>query len=188
MSKNNFGRLYTELVDPALWLVTSAHGGDRGGLIATFVSNASLAPDEPRVIVGIAKHHFTWGIIERSRAFCLHLIDQTRIEWVRRFGLSSGHEGDKFVGLTPATGSNGAPVFADVVLWSECKVEAAFETGDRSLFLGRVTDCGQGGGGRPVRMAEMLKSLSEKDRQENERRMTRDIAIDAAAIRQWRRT
>src|SRR5215207_4278723 len=162
MSKNDFGRLYTELVDPPLWLVTSAHGGDRGGLIATFVSNAALAPDEPPLILAIAKHHFTWGIIERSRAFSLHLIDQTRIEWVRRFGLSSGHQEDKFIGLTPATGSNGAPVFADVVLWSECTVEAAFETGDRSLFLGRVTDCGQGGGGRLLTMSEMLKSLTDR--------------------------
>jgi flavin reductase (DIM6/NTAB) family NADH-FMN oxidoreductase RutF len=186
MNKTDFGRFYTEVFDPALWLVTSAHEGNRGGLIATFVSNASLAPDEPRVIVGIAKHHFTWKLIERSRALCLHLVDLTRIEWVRRFGLSSGHDGDKFAGLTPATGSNGAPVFAGAVFWAECNVEAAFDTGDRSLFLGRVTDCGRGDDGPPVTMSEWLASLNERERQENEKRWARDVAIDAAAIREWR--
>ena len=187
MSKNDFGRLFTGLVDPVLWLATSAHGGNRGGLIATFVTNASLAPEEPRVVIGIAKHHFTWELVDRSRAFCLHLVDQTRNQWVRRFGLASGREQDKFAGLDPSSGVNGCPLFTDTIFWAECAVEAAFDTGDRTLFLGQVTNCGKGSDGLPLKMSEMLKSLTDQDRKENEQRLTRDIAIDAGAIREWRR-
>jgi flavin reductase (DIM6/NTAB) family NADH-FMN oxidoreductase RutF len=187
MGDADFGRLYTELVDPALWLVTSAHGGDHGGLIATFVTNASLAPEEPRVVIGIAKHHFTWELIDRSKSFSLHLVDQTRVEWVRRFGLTSGRDSDKFVGLNPKTAANGCPLFTDAIFWSECNVEASFDIGDRTLFLGRVTNCGKGSNGRSLRMSEMLKSLTDQDRKENEQRLARDIAIDLAAIREWRR-
>jgi flavin reductase (DIM6/NTAB) family NADH-FMN oxidoreductase RutF len=186
MSATAFGELFTELVDPALWLVTAAHGRDRSGLVATFVANASLVPDEPRVAVGIAKHHFTWGLIDRARAFALHLVDRARPEWVRRFGLRSGREADRFAGLAPDDGATGAPLLTDAVLWSECIVEAALDTGDRSVFLGRVTRCGRGRPGRPLTMSAMSKTLGASDRRELAGRLARDIAADAAAIREWR--
>lgn len=185
MSEADFGQLYTQLIDPALWLVTSAHHGVRGGLIATYVANGSLVPHEPRVIVGIAKHHFTWRLIDGSRAFSLHLVDHARLEWVRRFGLQSGHKEDKFAGLIPETGVTGTPVFADAVLWSECAVEAALDTGDRTVFLGRVTRYGQGGAGRPLTMSAVLSALDDSDRRLLAENLQQDIATDAAAIRAW---
>ncbi len=185
-SVTTFGELFTELVDPPLWLVTAAHGGDRGGLIATFVANASVVPDEPRVAIGIAKHHFTWGLIDRAGAFGLHLVDLARADWVRRFGLRSGREADKFCGLAPEAGATSAPLLADAVLWAECVVEAALDTGDRSLFLGRVTRCGRGRPGRPLTMSAMSNGLEDADRRELADRLARDVAADAAAIREWR--
>src|SRR5262249_8712472 len=44
-------------VDRALWLVTARAGARRGGLIATFVCDASLVGDLPRALVGLARHH-----------------------------------------------------------------------------------------------------------------------------------
>ncbi len=49
--------------DRELWLLTAAAGGRRGGLIATFVSQASIVPDLPRVVVGLAKQHHTWQLV-----------------------------------------------------------------------------------------------------------------------------
>jgi flavin reductase (DIM6/NTAB) family NADH-FMN oxidoreductase RutF len=188
MSQIAFGQLFTELVDPVIWLVTSAHVGDRGGLVATFVANASLVPDEPRVAIGIAKQHFTWRLIDRSRAFALHLVDQTRVDWVRRFGLQSGREVDKFVGLNPAVGGTGVPLLTGAVLWSECLVEAALDTGDRSIFLGRAVRCGQGETGRPLTVSALSGALDESDRRRMQELLDRDLGIDAAAIRAWRTT
>jgi hypothetical protein len=51
--------------DRELWLLTAAARGRRGGLIATFVSQASIVPDLPRVLVGLAKQHY-W----RRRSAC----------------------------------------------------------------------------------------------------------------------
>src|SRR6516225_194631 len=85
--------------DRELWLLTAAAGGRRGGLIATFVSQASIVPDLPRVVVGIAKQHHTWGLIEASGAFALHLLSADELDWVWRFGLQSGRDSDKLDGL-----------------------------------------------------------------------------------------
>jgi flavin reductase (DIM6/NTAB) family NADH-FMN oxidoreductase RutF len=186
MSDASFGELLTRAVDPALWLVTAAHAGARGGLIATFVTNASLVPDEPRVALGVAKHHFTWRLVDGSGAFALHLVDQTRVEWVRRFGLRSGHEADKFAGLAADVGETGSPVFTDAALWSEAVVEAALDTGDRTFFLARVVRFGRGRDGRPLTTSRLAGSLGEADRRELSERLERDVALDAAAIRAWR--
>src|SRR5579859_7129493 len=86
-------------LDREIWLLTSQADGRRGGLIATFVNQASIVPDMPRVLVGLAKHHYTWELVQASSVFALHLLGERHLEWVWRFGLSSARQGDKFAGL-----------------------------------------------------------------------------------------
>src|SRR5436190_14102635 len=91
-------------VDRQLWLVTAAAGGRRGGLIATFVSEASIVPDLPRVLVGLARQHHTWELVEAGGAFALHLLSAEQLDLVYRFGLTSGRGADKLAGLPWHTG------------------------------------------------------------------------------------
>ncbi len=186
MSTASFGELLAGQLDPALWLVTAANGSARGGLVATFVYPASLVPEEPRMVVGIAKHHFTWRLIDGSGAFALQLVGAAHADRASRFGLRSGHETDKFADLTPSDGVTGSPVFADSILWAEAVVEATLDTGDRSLFLGRVVRFGRGADGRPLTASQWMATLDEADRRELATRLKQDIATDAAAIRAWR--
>jgi flavin reductase (DIM6/NTAB) family NADH-FMN oxidoreductase RutF len=83
-------------LDRELWLVTAQADGRKGALIATFVSQASLTPELPRVVIGIAKQHHTWSLIEASQSFALHLLGQDNFAWVPHFGLQSGRNTDKF--------------------------------------------------------------------------------------------
>src|SRR5437763_15073353 len=111
------------LIDREICLVTAEHEERRGGLIATFVSQASIVPEAPRMLVGIAKQHHTWGLIEASLAFTLHLLDESHLDWVWRFGLQSGH--DKFIDMPEL----------NAVAWLKCRVETALDTGDRTIYL-----------------------------------------------------
>src|SRR3954452_13625481 len=90
-------------LDPPVWLLTAKAQGRRGGLIATFVNQASITPDLPRVVVGLARQHFTWGLVEQSRCFSLQLLGEGHLDWVWRFGLQSGRDTDKFLGLEVET-------------------------------------------------------------------------------------
>src|SRR5436309_14934731 len=125
-------------VDRQLWLVTAAAGACRGGLIATFVSEASIVPDLPRVVVGLARHHHTWELVEASGAFALHLLGEEQLPWVWQFGLQSGRDADKLAGLAVRSGSTGSPLLSDALRWLDCRVEARRETGDRTLYLAEV--------------------------------------------------
>src|SRR5438132_18510 len=96
-------------LDRELWLVTAQAGPRRGGLIATFVCQASIVPDLPRMLLGVAKTHHTWELIEASEAFALHLLGEDQLDLVWRFGLDSGRGHDKLAGLECRKGATGSP-------------------------------------------------------------------------------
>jgi flavin reductase (DIM6/NTAB) family NADH-FMN oxidoreductase RutF len=180
------GELLTPLLDPVLWLVTAQFGENTGGLIATFVQQASLVPTVPRMLIAIAKHHHTWDLIARSRSFSLHLIREAQIEWVDRFGLHSGRTSDKFAGLQTRTGVTGSPILEGAVLCIECRVETSMDTGDRTVYLGEVVSFERGVDGPPLRLKRTLELLTEQQRSELRRRTVNDIELDKAAIHAWR--
>ena len=126
-------RVYAQL-DPPLWLVTAAHGERRGGFIATTVAQASIVSDMPRQLITVNKRHHTHGLIESSGAFAMHLIDETQLDLVWRFGLQSGRDVDKFAGLPFHTGTTGSPLLPEALeRWS---VEKAQEGWDLFIVAG----------------------------------------------------
>lgn len=177
---NVFARL-----DPAIWLVTSASESRRGGLIATFVNEASIVLSMPRVVIGLAKQHNTWELIQASRTFGLHLLDEDHVDWVLRFGLNSGREGDKLAGLRLESRA-GPPLLADAVAWLSCRVETSLDTGDRTIFLGEVLD-GRVLSSVPILTMERFLELAPPEKLKALKdSLVRDAAVDAAAIAAWR--
>ena len=78
------------LVSREIWIVTSAAGPRAGGLVATWVSQASIDRERPTAMIGIAPNHFTAELIDASGAFALHLIKAAQVELAWNFALGSG--------------------------------------------------------------------------------------------------
>src|SRR4051812_24541952 len=116
-------------LDREVWLVTSHAGGRRGGLIATYVQQAGIASDTPRLLVSLGQLHHTRELVEASGVMALHLLSEDNLEHVWRFGLRSGRDADKFEGLETRDGTTGCPLLPDTVGWMECRVETSFDTG-----------------------------------------------------------
>lgn len=173
-------------VDPVLWVVTAAAGARRGGLVATFVSEASIVPESPRVVVGLARQHHTWDLVEASGAFALHLVGADRIDWIWRFGVGSGRARDKLEGLDTHGGVTGAPVLPEALGWLDCRVEARLDAGDRTVYLGAVEAGELRHPGEPLTVARMLALASAEQREALDRDLARDMAIDREAIARWR--
>ena len=173
-------------LDRELWLVTAQAGGRRGGLIATFVSEASIVPDLPRVLVGLARQHHTWGLVEASGAFALHLLGEDRLDWVWRFGLHSGRSADKFDGLEARAATTGSPVLGGAAGWLDCRVEARLDTGDRTIYLAEVVQSEMAHFTQPLTLKRLMQ-LAPADRlRELKHQRALDAEADAAAIRAWR--
>jgi flavin reductase (DIM6/NTAB) family NADH-FMN oxidoreductase RutF len=173
-------------LDREVWLVTARAGGRRGGLIATFVSQASLPPDLPRVAVGIAKQHHTWGLIEQSARFALHLLREANLELVWRFGLRTGRDGDKFDGLAFSDSEGGCPLLAETAGWLDCRVEASLDTGDRTLFVAEVTQGLVTNFAPPLTAKRLMELAPSPMLAEMQRLRHHDSHRDAEAILAWR--
>jgi flavin reductase (DIM6/NTAB) family NADH-FMN oxidoreductase RutF len=173
-------------LDREVWLVTAQVGPRRGGLIATFVSPASIVPDLPRVLVALAKQHYTWELVEASGAFALHMLGEQHLELVWRFGLKSGRDLDKLEGLRVCYEATGSPLLLDVIGSLDCRVEARLDGGDRTVYLaevvrGRVADFAQ-----PLTVKRVLELAPPHLLAELKRQRHHDSYCDAEAIRAWR--
>jgi flavin reductase (DIM6/NTAB) family NADH-FMN oxidoreductase RutF len=185
MDVTQISRIYARL-DPPLWLVTAADGDRRGGIIATTVAQASIVGAIPRQLITVNKRHNTHALIEASGAFAMHLIDETQLDLVWRFGLQSGRDVDKFAGLAFRTGATGSPLLPEALAWFDCRVEARMDSGDRTIYLAAVVD------GRLERTDPPLTNrrffdLAPPDKQKiMDEQYERDARLDAIAIQQWR--
>jgi flavin reductase (DIM6/NTAB) family NADH-FMN oxidoreductase RutF len=173
-------------VDRELWLVTAQAGGRRGGLIATFVNQASIVPELPRVVVGLAKQHQTWELVEASGAFALHLIGEQHLDWVWRFGLESGRDADKFQGVPVRAEATGSPLLEDAIGWLDCRVEASLDSGDRTLYLAEVVQSRVTHFGPPLTLRRLFEVAPPDRLAELKRQLHTDSYADADAIQAWR--
>lgn len=180
------------LIDREVWVITGANADRRGGLVATWVSTASIDPARPVLLIALAPNHFTAELVQESRAFAAHLLrcDQALVAW--NFARQSGRSGNKLAGLECSSGVTGAPILADCLASFECRVFARFDAGDRLFFWGDVVD-GQSSeladaGQTALREQTFIQALTAEQRQV----LAADRAADARQNRplhdQWRST
>ena len=178
-------KVYDQL-DPPVWLVTAAHGSSRGGMIATTVTQASIVESKPRQLITMNKRHNTHALIEASGTFAMHLIDESQLDLVWRFGLQSGRDIDKLSGVQFQEGETGSPLLTQALAWLECRVEARLDSGDRTIYLAAVV------AGKLLRSDAPLTNrrlfeLAPLDKQQIMREQyDEDARLDALAIEQWR--
>jgi len=178
-------RVY-DLTDPPLWLVTASHEGQRGGFVATFVVRASIVAALPRMLIGIAKQHHTWRLIEGSGRFALHLLYTDQLDLVWHFGLQSGNEHDKFGHLPASRTPGGNPLIAQALAWLDCRVEERMDGGDRTVYLAAVEHGAANGSARPLTASQLYANAPADRRQLLDALYGRDAEIDGAAILAWR--
>jgi flavin reductase (DIM6/NTAB) family NADH-FMN oxidoreductase RutF len=121
-----------------LVVVTAAAGERRSGQVAVSVHGASILPQHPRLTVGLWKTNFTHDLVRESGTFAVHLLRDDQEAVVYHFGLQSGRDVDKFATIAHTTGAGGAPLLNDCLGVFECRVAAALDAADHTIFLGDV--------------------------------------------------
>jgi flavin reductase (DIM6/NTAB) family NADH-FMN oxidoreductase RutF len=169
-----------------IWLLTAADGSRRGGLIASFVCPASIVPALPRVIVGIARQHHTWELIEAGGTFALHLLGEDQLDLVWRFALVSGRTEDKLRELATRPGITGSPIVDGTLGWLDCRVETKLDTGDRTIYLAEVVEAQASAGGTPLTTPRVLALAPPEKRRELKQQFEHDGQVDETLIRAWR--
>lgn len=173
-------------LDREVWVVTAAHGGQQGGLLATFVSPISIVPSQPRFAVALSKQHHTWGLAESAHAFAVHLLTLDQIELAWHFGTQSGRDIDKFATVAHTAGITGSPILNAALGWLECRVETSLDTGDRTLYLAEVVAGDLRHAFSPLTQRQLIERATPEQLQMLRSQLAADAELDAAAIQRWR--
>lgn len=173
-------------VNRELWIVTAAAGDQRGGLLATWVSQASLDPERPVVAVGIAPNHYTADLINASGGFALHLISAKQIELAWRFAIGSGRDRDKLAGLDHSLGESGSPVIDGCPAWLDCRVLSRYETGDRIFYWADVVAGARSAEVETVRVNDLIAAASGEQLAKLGQSLQHDIEVQRPLAEAWR--
>jgi flavin reductase (DIM6/NTAB) family NADH-FMN oxidoreductase RutF len=177
-----------KIVDREVWILTAAtDDGRRGGLVATWVSQASIEVEYPMIAVGLAPNHYTTELVEVSRVFAAHLITADQLELVWRFGLTSGRDTDKLAGLSLRQDASGAWILNDCLAWLTCRVVGRYDGGDRIYYFAEVLDGARNGDGAPLRQSDLIAKASQQQRQVMQAGQLADVTVLRPLREAWKK-
>lgn len=118
-------------------LVTSTDvDGKYHGMAAT--SWASMSMDPPSMLVAVNRSASVHAVISASRRYCLNLMRDSHSDILERFSRSDMRDvrfnGDQW------RNARGLPVLRGALASQLCSVDASYDYGTHTIFVGRVDD------------------------------------------------
>lgn len=129
-------------------VVTTVHDGQQIGITASSFASVSLEP--PRILVCVAKRLFTHQAIESSGVFAVNILAAEQEDVGMRFAGRVPEGEDRFAGVAVTTATTGAPVLEEGLGWLDCRVFAAYDGGDHTIFVGDVVAAHAVDAGDPI--------------------------------------
>jgi flavin reductase (DIM6/NTAB) family NADH-FMN oxidoreductase RutF len=169
--------------DPAVYLVSARAGDERGGMIASWVTQATLSGEHPRVLAVISARTRTQRLIEASGRFALQLLDEGQTDVVARFALPPAPGTDKWEGYEAARTGSGLPLVAGGCGFVACEVADRLPTGDRVVYLGNVVEEHTEDGRQPLRESVALARQPRKTAAALAESYARDVRRDDELLR-----
>lgn len=122
-------------------IVTTRTGEIIHGLTANAFCSVSLAP--PLVLVCVSKTAQSHDLIRQGGCFAVSILGAPQQDVAQRFALDQLPAHERFAGLRLHRAITGAPILEDCLAWLDCKLAAAHEGGDHTIFVGEVVALGQ---------------------------------------------
>jgi len=114
-------------------ITTRAVDGKPHGLTVNALCSVSLDP--PLLLVCLDKRAESHPALGRAGAFAVNILGHRHEDLSRRFATSGG---DKFGHVSHRVGRTGVPILDGVLGVVECRVIAAHDAGDHTIYLGEV--------------------------------------------------
>jgi flavin reductase (DIM6/NTAB) family NADH-FMN oxidoreductase RutF len=142
-----------------IYVLTTRLDDTINGMIASWVTQVSYEP--PLIMVAVHSNRYSHGLIEKSRAFGLHVLDRSQKDMLKRF---KGPDPEKkFSGIAWETKKTGIPVLKNCLAWFELEVKEHHQPGNHTLFIGEVIDSGTKSTGTPLCTLEYDGMYTGKD-------------------------
>lgn len=122
----------------AVTIITTVHEGGRTGLTATAV--CSLTAEPARILICVNKTASAHDPIAQGGPFCVNILGTQHVTIANRFAGRADVDGEaRFkADATWVTLATGAPVLADALASFDCTVNARFDYGTHTIYVGDV--------------------------------------------------
>ncbi len=136
----------TEILTPLLGripsgvfiLVAGNDTGQKTGLLASWIQQASFAP--PQVTVAVNKSRYMNDWLNPGSSVTLNQVRQKDPALFRHFGKGFEPDVDAFDGIDSAETTSGLPQLPDAMMTLEGRVESSMESGDHVIYLVTITN------------------------------------------------
>ncbi|MFE7900269.1 flavin reductase family protein [Streptomyces sp. NPDC057424] len=140
---------FIDRLNPDMYVVTAAAGGERAGCLVGFASQCSLRP--VRFVVWLSELNHTFRVARNAEVLAVHLLGRDQHALAELFGGRTGDRMDKFQGLRLREAYGGALVLEGVPAWFVGRIVTRAGGGDHIGFvLDPVEWGGQGEYGGPL--------------------------------------
>lgn len=127
-------------------VATTVHEGKlRGVTVSAF---AAVSLDPPLVLIALANGAESKDWIAGSGLFAVNILSDEQEFLSERFAARAPIVNTRFDGVPYHTAITGSPILVDSLAWYDCRVEAAHDGGDHTIFIGRVEAVGVGAEGK----------------------------------------
>ena len=123
-------------------LLTVRAGDAIHGMTANSFTSVSLDP--VLVLVCIKRNSATHEFVSRAGNFAINILSDAQELVARRFARQVAAPSDPFADLAYHAKATGAPVLDDCIAFLDCRVVAAHDAGDHTIFVGEVLALGFG--------------------------------------------
>ncbi|MGO9450027.1 MAG: flavin reductase family protein [Candidatus Binataceae bacterium] len=133
IEKNELRRVMGHFATGVTVITTFRKSGEIHGLTANAFTSVSLVP--PLLLICVDKKAESYACFDETKVFTVNILASDQEDLSRRFAISGGQ---KFEGVSYRSGANGAPILAGTVGYIECKVTAAHDGGDHTIYVGEI--------------------------------------------------
>lgn len=130
----------SELTGPRqVILVTSRHEDKEDIITLAWHMSTSFKPELYAISVG--KSRFSYGMIEKSKSFCVNFMPASLKKEIVYCGSCSGRSHDKFAETKlqkEECEKINCPRIKQAVGYAECSLVEEIDTGDHAIFIGKV--------------------------------------------------
>jgi flavin reductase (DIM6/NTAB) family NADH-FMN oxidoreductase RutF len=127
-------------------VVTTAHEGQLRGITVSAFSAVSLDP--PLVLICLANESESREWIAESGVFAVNILSDEQEFLSERFAARAPIVNVRFDGVPYHTALTGSPILDGAIAWYDCRVEAAHDGGDHTIFVGHVEAIWSGAEGK----------------------------------------
>ena len=134
-----------------MWVISAAAGEDVEASSVTWLMQGSFKP--PLVVVGVKADTHLRTVIEKGKAFALHLLSATQKDLAESFTKPTVVEPGKIGGHAWKPGATGAPLLEGFSAWLEARVTDVVVRGDHAIFVAEVVEAGMTSDEAPLALA-----------------------------------